>query len=227
MTDAAPHYTLCHAATSPALELDPHQAVWRAADTATIGHVHPQSSNFHPHATFRLRYDDTHLHGLFVVHDRYVVCRHTQLNSAVCQDSCVECFLQPGPDTGYLNVEFNCGGVLHASHILDATRTATGFADYRLLTAQEAAGIRVRTTLSAPLPDELREPTTWRLAFALPFDLLASICGPEARPQPGAVWRANLYTCADRSSHPRWLSWAPLPELNFHTPQAFAPLHFG
>ena len=196
-------YTLAPLPPSTPLPLDPQSSDWQACRPGRIGHVRPESADFIPRVTFRLGYTPSHLHGLCQLQDRYVVCRHAQLNDPVCQDNCVECFLQPGPDTGYLNFEFNGGGILHASHIRDCTRTPTGFADYRLLTPQEAATIEIQSTLTA------------------------SLCGPTSLPAPGTTWRANLYHCADDSSHPRWLSWSPIPQLNFHHPPSFAPLHFG
>jgi len=41
--------------------------------------------------------------GLFRVEDRYVRSVHTRFGEPVYLDSCVEIFLQPRPDRGYLN----------------------------------------------------------------------------------------------------------------------------
>ena len=42
----------------------------------------------------------------------------------------------------------------------------------------------------------------------------------------GATWRANFYKCGDETSHPHWLSWSPVKELNFHAPDDFGELKF-
>lgn len=38
------------------------------------------------------------------------------------------------------------------------------------------------------------------------------------KPAPGTRWRANFYKCADKTSHPHWLTWAPVdyPKPKFH-----------
>ena len=50
-----------------------------------------------------------------------------------------------------------------------------------------------------------------------------------ARPQRGDRWRGNLYKCADHTSHPHWLTWAPInrPRPDFHVPDQFGILTFG
>ena len=40
----------------------------------------------------------------------------------------------------------------------------------------------------------------------------------------GQTWRANLYKCADHTSHPNWASWSPIQRLSFHLPEFFGEL---
>lgn len=42
----------------------------------------------------------------------------------------------------------------------------------------------------------------------------------------GRIWTANFQKCADETSHPHWVSWMPLPELNFHLPDFFGEIVF-
>jgi hypothetical protein len=74
---------------------------------------------------------------------------------------------------------------------------------------------------------EIEEPITWSVGYALPIDLLQRYCAVRP-PQSGAVWRANFYKCADNTSHPHWLTWAPVdyPRPNFHLPRYFGVLVF-
>ena len=48
-------------------------------------------------------------------------------------------------------------------------------------------------------------------------------------PEPGVGWRANLYKCADDSSHPHWLTWAHVdnPTPDFHLREFFGILRFA
>jgi hypothetical protein len=49
------------------------------------------------------------------------------------------------------------------------------------------------------------------------------------KPAPGVKWRANLYKCADATSHPHWLTWSKVDynRPNFHLPDYFGELEFG
>jgi hypothetical protein len=48
------------------------------------------------------------------------------------------------------------------------------------------------------------------------------------KPGPGVTWRANFYKCADKTSHPHWLTWAPVnyPKPKFHLPEYFGRIEF-
>ena len=54
-------------------------------------------------------YDDSSLYLRFDVKDRFVCARHSDTNSAVYTDSCVEFFVQVR-DNLYTNFECNCIG---------------------------------------------------------------------------------------------------------------------
>jgi hypothetical protein len=48
------------------------------------------------------------------------------------------------------------------------------------------------------------------------------------QPKSGVRWKANFYKCADKTSHPHWLTWSPVdyPTPKFHLPQFFGTLEF-
>ena len=48
------------------------------------------------------------------------------------------------------------------------------------------------------------------------------------KPQPGTVWRVNLFRCVGPESPERYLAWRPTrtPEPNFHVSEAFGSLKF-
>jgi hypothetical protein len=163
---------------------------------------------------------------LFKTDDRYVRSLCTRYQGMVCKDSCVEWFVQPRSDRGYFNFEVNCGGTLHVSYIEDATRTETGFKKYQLLTESDGTLITVRTSLPPVVDPEIVTPVTWTAFLQVPFSLFERYMGP-IKTTPGAVWRANFFKCGDDTSHPHWLAWAPVAELNFHRPSDFAPLVFS
>lgn len=172
-------------------------------------------------------YDASNLYVRFRVADRYVRCRHTQYNAMVCQDSCVELFVQPKRDHGYFNFEFNCGGALLLSYIEDPTRTPDGFLKFTRVPEHLGRQVSIRHSLPKVMEHEIADPVTWYVGCRIPLTLLEQYVGPLGA-LPGQTWRGNFYKCADESSHPHWGSWTPQGEpLNFHRPEIFGEWHFA
>lgn len=209
----------------PRLEDAWDDPAWAPAETLTISHFRPESSDHRPRVRARLLHDDDGICGVFRVEDRYVRSVHVGFGDPVHEDSCVEIFLQPRAGRGYLNFEMNCGGTLSASHITDHRRVPGGFAAFTPLSEQEAGSVLVRSSLPRRLEPEVASPLDWQLAFYVPLGLLERYVG-RLGPLSGQTWRANLYKCGDRTSHPHWAAWAPVSALNFHLPECFGTLRF-
>ncbi len=200
---------------------------WRGTDILDVAVVRPEGSSGHaPRVQCRLGYDEKGIYGRFRVADRFVRSVAQKYQDRVCEDSCVEFFAAPAGGRGYVNVEMNCGGVLLASHILDHRRIGDGFADYRRLTGAEGAMIKVAATLPKINEPELPGPVDWEVGFFIPFEIYRGTTGMDEI-KPGTVWRANFYKCGDSTSHPHWISWQPIPVLNYHLPASFGEIVFG
>jgi hypothetical protein len=141
-------------------------------------------------------------------------------------DSCVEFFVRPKSGKGYFNFEFNCGGNLHSSYILDNTRTPNGFKDIDFLAKTELRQVKIYHSLPKIVDPEITKPTDWTIQFFVPFSLLEKHVGKIGFPA-GQEWRANFYKCADHTSHPHWASWQPLSKRDFHMPQHFGAIKFA
>jgi hypothetical protein len=218
-------YRVRAASPPPPLGAGWDDPVWERAVTLEVGHFRPESSDHRPRTRARLLYGETGLHGLFRVEDRYVRSVHTRFQDPVFEDSCVEVFLEPRPGRGYLNLEFNCGGTLLASHVTDHRRTPGGFAAFTRLSEEDGRQVLVRASLPPVVDPEITDPVTWQLAFFAPTALLERYVGPLG-PLGGQAWRGNLYKCGDRTSHPHWAAWSPVDALNFHLPRCFGTLRF-
>ena len=109
---------------------DCYSALWQRANVFEITHFRPESSSHRPRTLDKLLYGEKGLYGMFNVKDKYVRCVHSNFQSDVWKDSCVEFFVQPKPDMGYFNFEFNCGGALLSYYIKDPTREERGFREY-------------------------------------------------------------------------------------------------
>lgn len=220
-------YTVRKTTAPPPLDGQWDAPVWQRAETLAVAVVRPESTDHHPRVQARLLHDGTSIFGLFRVEDRYVRSVHTRFQDPVCLDSCVEFFFRPQPGTAYFNFEFNAGGTFLCAHIRDWTRLGkSGFADFTMLGPEAERLVRVHSSLPATVEPEIAEPTVWTLQFALPAALLETYAGPLGR-LDGRTWTANFYKCGDETSHPHWLSWAPVPALNFHLPDSFQPIQFA
>lgn len=200
-------------------------AVWSRVLPLVVDCRRPEGSPHHPRTFCKLLYDDTNIYGIFRVEDQYVRSIHTLFQSEVWKDSCVEFFVQPKVDGGYFNFEFNCGGALLASYVTNPTRVNGILQEFQPLTPADDRQIRRFSSLAKLVDPEMPEPIVWHLEFSIPFAILEKYAGPPGA-VAGQIWRANFYKCGNETSHPHWLSWAPLRERNFHDPASFGSIEF-
>lgn len=176
-----------------------------------------------PKAEVKLAWGSDGVWVMFRVADRYIRAVAQGHQDSVCGDSCVEFFFTPGPDPamGYFNLEVNCGGTMlfhfHPAGEKDGIEVATSDCD------------RIKLTHSMPriVDPEIEVPLIWTIQYSVPLSILSKFCEVSV-PRPGASWRANFYKCADKTSHPHWLTWSPVdfPTPSFHRPQSFGKLVF-
>lgn len=200
-------------------------AAWRGAPVLEISNFRPESSDHRPVTQAKLLYGLEGLYGLFRVQDRYVRCVHRRYQDPVYNDSCVEFFVQPIDGKGYFNFEFNCGGTMLASYIEDPTRTGSSFRVFTKLSKQESRQVLIYHSLPPMIEPEWDRETIWYLEFYIPFAVLEKYTG-AVDINPGAIWRANLFKCADQTSHPHWAAWSEVDALNFHLPHCFGAIEF-
>jgi hypothetical protein len=200
-------------------------SAWQSVAALEVANFRSESSSHRPLTTAKLLYSSENLHAIFKVRDRYIRCIRDQFQDEVYKDSCVEFFVQPRAKRGYFNFEFNCGGALLAYHIVDPTRTPSGFKKFIPLSIEDANRIKIYHSLPQLIDQEIADDTVWFIEFTVPFSLFEKYVGPIT-PVVGQTWRGNFHKCADDSSHPHWASWAPVDELNFHLPRCFGYLNF-
>ena len=198
-------------------------ARWADADVAQVACFREESSDHRPETTVRLMHSTDGIHGLFRVKDRFVRAVQTEYMSSVCGDSCVEWFVRPRADCGYFNFEFNCGGALLCSYITDPSRVENGFKEWLALPREDGEMVIISHSMPDVVEPEIDQLTEWWLSFFVPFGVMEKYVGALGAVS-GQVWRANMYKCGDKTSHPHWASWNPVGELNFHAPQFFGSL---
>lgn len=217
-------YDIREALKRPELDGQWESDAWQQAETLEVKHFHADSSDHRPRTQARVLYDETGLYVSFRVEDRYVVCARAEYQSRVCDDSCVEFFVQPKPDKGYFNFEMNCGGHLLLYYIEDPTRVGDDFKKRTAIPWNLAKSIIIYHSLPEVVSPELDDETEWRVEYSVPFRLFEEFVGPLGA-LAGQEWRGNFYKCAEECSHPHWAAWVPIgQELNFHVPQFFGTL---
>ncbi|HEX8525109.1 MAG TPA: carbohydrate-binding family 9-like protein [Tepidisphaeraceae bacterium] len=219
-------YLVRRAVAAVPLDAEPSHPVWAAAEVACVSCFHSSSSVHRPVTQARVLHDERNLYLQFDVQDQYVRAVETEYQAAVCQDSCVEFFVQPKAGKGYFNFEFNCAGTMLLMYIEDPTVVGDRLRRFCAVWPEHARQVRIRSTVASPIHKEIAEPTRWRLSVCVPVSVFEPYVGPVL-PINGHPWRANFYKCADKSSHPHWASWSPINGyLNFHQPQYFGALSF-
>ncbi len=199
------------------------KAVWTGVQPLSVGKYMGEKPDHFPRAQAKLAYDDAAIYVIWRVEDRYVRAVAKKYQDPVYEDSCVEFFLTPGSDIsrGYFNLEMNCGGTA-LFHFQQQPKT-----DVIPIPEHEFDQIQIAHSLPKVIDPEIKTPTAWTVEYRIPFSVLEKY-SDFSRPESGTLWRANFYKCADKTSHPHWLTWAKIdyPKPNFHLPAFFGELYF-
>jgi len=216
-------YVVKRASGPVALEDPWSSSVWHRAPVAPVAHCVGGVFDHQPTTQARLLVDDNALYAAFRVEDQYVRAVAQTWHDRVCRDSCVELFFTPAEDTavGYFNVEVNCSGVM-----LLHFQPAPG-ENIQPMPVELCEQIEIWSSMPRHVDPEIADPTVWQVSYRLPLGILERFV-KVAQPTAGTRWKGNFYKCADQTSQPHWLSWAPIdtPGPNFHRPDAFGTLLF-
>lgn len=233
-------YVIAKTRQRPGLKGQWDAAPWCSADSIALTHFLVQSQSRHPRVAVKALYQDDGIFVFFRVFDKYVRSVLTGYQSNVCEDSCVEFFVEPKAGRGYFNFEINCGGTLLLHYCVPRPGTGIGQPGTQAVKQTKTnrpvfnpvpweLGRQVAIYHSLPpvVDPEIEADTEWRLEYFIPFKIFEHYVGPLG-PIAGQAWRANFYKCGDKTSRPHWAAWAPMgPECDFHLPQYFAPIKFG
>lgn len=127
-------------------------------------------------------------------------------NSAVCEDSCMEFFIQPNiNDKRYFNFELNPIGTLHLA--IGRSRYDRRCIDFN------KSDFDIKSDISNGI---------WSLTFKIPFDFINKHTGITP------ICRANFYKCGDKTGHEHYCVWNTVetPTPDFHQSEFFGELKF-
>ena len=216
-------YQVAKASGSVALDGKWDGPAWAGIEVIDIKHYMGKEPEHQPKTQAKLMYDDKNIYAIFRVEDKYVRAISQKHQDMVCRDSCVEFFFTPDEDIsqGYFNLETNCGATLLFYHQKEKGKNV------RAVATEDCQRIKIMSSMPKKVDPEIAEPTLWTVKYALPIAMLKEYTH-VTEPGPGVVWKANFYKCADKTSHPHWLTWNPVdrPRPNFHLPQYFGTIVF-
>lgn len=220
---AALHYTVHSTDTRPQADAEWDTGLWAETTATTLAHYMGDPPEHRPTTQIKILYDADALYVRFRVEDRYIIALETEPQSGVSGDSCVELFFTPGANEppGYFNIEVNCVGTT-----LFHYQRHPGVENRPL--DEGIAQLQMHHSIPGPTVNpEVTEPLAWTVGYRVPFRALAPYATITV-PKSGSTWRANMYKCANRSSHPHWLTWSPVAfeRPNFHLKEQFGFLHF-
>ena len=217
-------YTLKQASGAVYLGDNWNAGQWKQANILELNNYRGDRPEHFPKTKAKLLYDDANLYVFFRVEDRYVRAIADRSNGRVWEDSCVEFFFAPNAEfeSIYFNLETNCGGTMLFLYNNKKNNAK------RHIEQADCKKIEVYHSLPGIISEEIVEPTKWTLSYKLPFAVIKKYCHNAKKPRTGVKWRANFYKCADKTSHPHWLT-CPFVDnlmLYFHLPQYFGRLDF-
>lgn len=199
---------------------------WTTANVFDIEEFSWYEDGPKPATQGRLLYDDSALYLRFDVEDHHITAEVTELNGPTFQDSSVEFFADPAPESKYFNFEANCCGQFKLAW-QEPGWSERGIG--RELISPELAD-RIVVETSIPGPTKRAEPTDegWWLAAAIPFDVLATFTGVDLAPSTDTEWRGNFYRSGVASDSQK-ATWNPIPkpEPVYHSPECFGRLRFA
>ncbi len=165
----------------------------------------------------RLLWDDLYLYVGFTAFDPHISAVLTERDNPVSRDDCVEIFIAPDTSAvhNYYNFEFNALGT-----ILDRSPKMNRSSKWN------ADKIKVAVAIAGTLNDEADIDSLWTTEIAIPFAAFAGYA-PQLPPQPGDVWRLNLYRTGGKINL-QYITWSDTqkPKPQFHAPERFGFAHF-
>lgn len=130
---------------------------------------------------------------------------NTEPDSSVWEDSCLEFFFSLD-GASYVNLEVNANSALRAS--FGASRR-----DRKRLREMGIAMPEVKAT---------RVEAAWQVEYKVPQECIKALWGRELA--AGDCFRANFYSCGDKTPAPHFASWNP---VETETPDFHRPEYFG
>ncbi len=218
-------YTIHRATTPPTIDGKLDDPAWQTA-RGVGDFVFPWWESGEKEQTVaKLLWDDQYLYVYYRCQDAHIWATHTQRDSAVYVDDCVEVFTAPDPDQpdNYFNIEMNVRGAFLDQHHPDGPDGP----DVEVVKEWNASGVKIATTVSGTLNDDSDTDRCWTLEAAIPLANFSDVA-KHTPPKPGDVWHLNLNRLGGETN-PQFSQWTPskTEKPQFHAPRDFGRVVFS
>ena len=220
--EGRPSYTIYRAGTPITVDGRLDEPAWVAAPDVGAFVFPWYSEGKQEQTVAKMLWDDTHLYVAYICEDAHIWADHTERNSAVYDDDCVEVFAAPNPDLPhvYFNIEMNV-----LSIFLD--RFNPKGAGEVVDTGGRATGLQVSTFIAGTLNNDEDTDSYWVLEAAIPFENFDGVA-KHTPPLPGDVWHLNLNRLGGKTNvqFSQWTA-SRTDEPQFHAPDDFGRVTFS
>ncbi len=213
-----PRYEVKRAASPINIDGVPDDKAWAAANKIELIFPWDAQTGAKQKTTARLLWDDNYLYVSYECEDADITAQFTEHDDPTYQDDAVEIFINPMPSqTGiYYGLEMNARAVLYDYVMYNSGKLFKQF---------DLRGVKLATHIDGTLNMRGDKDKGWSLEVAIPwsnFDALSK------RPEPGAVWSANINRWDGTEPNRRMSNWSdPVqPRANPHVPARFGQLVF-
>jgi len=222
LADDVVRYSVCRAASTVTIDGRLDEPAWK-----TVGgvgdFVFPWWNQGKKEQTVaKMLWDDKFLYVGYRCEDAHIWAEHSERDSAVWRDDCVEVFTAPNPDQpdNYFNIEMNVRGAFLDQHHPDGPGKDV---------AEEwnSSGIRIAIAIDGTLNDDSDADRSWILEAAIPFANFAKVA-KHTPPKRGDIWHLNLNRLGGKTN-PQFSQWSAsrTKEPQFHAPQYFGRVVFS
>lgn len=177
------------------------------AETAVVAH-YDWCGDYRPRVEAQVLFEEgAGFHLRMTAWESVTRAVHTQHNAMVCEDSCMEWFVDfaPAAGVGYINFEMNPRGTSYM---------AVGQARENRRFLQELVPI--------PPVEAKQQSDRWTVQLFVPLSLIDAIYGAQTF-APGTRLKGNFYKCGDETAQKHYGMWQPITwhKADFHRPEQF------
>jgi hypothetical protein len=170
--------------------------------------------------TVRLLWDEVYLYAGYACQDTRIYATMTERDAPLWEQEVVELFVDANGDgIGYVEIEVSPLNTLLDLYVLNRPPEP-----FRGLFDWDSYGMRTAVQVDGDPHDPASVDVGWQVEMAIPWADFST--APNRPPQPGDVWRANLYRIDQYEGQQELYAWSPTLCETFHVPGRFGELVF-